>query len=354
MSDSKEVRLHCIYKLTSPSGKSYIGQTNNYHSRMIGHKNSFKKAKNSKRKLTRIENAIKKYGFENFKKEILITNITRSKIDEYEKFYISEHKTLSPNGYNLRIGGDLSTFSEDVKAQMSESAKIRYNSLSDEDKLEWNKSLMENTRRSALANKIAKWDKEGILYGDKLFKECLNNYVKPVFKGDIIFLGKYNFKITSGKESVYLNSSSELRRFFNLKAADIKDIVRLGQYKTIKIEVGFNNSEYTPCADPDVPSDFDGIVVYDTKSKTICDTIKEAAKFLDTDYNNLRYALIEASIGRGFLVVDGFYVKQYWRYEDDLIKWKAKAKKKPDRELLNRRSRELYHLNKLKSVGEHQ
>lgn len=68
-------------------------------------------------------NAIKKYGWENFKHEILEENLTREEAQKAEKFYIKEFNTLSPNGYNLTTGGDLPQFSLETLKKMSESHK---------------------------------------------------------------------------------------------------------------------------------------------------------------------------------------------------------------------------------------
>lgn len=61
-------RDYLIYMHTSPSGKSYIGQTNNLHRRDIVHKNT-----NGCR---RFALAIKKYGLDNFTHKVLIDNLT--------------------------------------------------------------------------------------------------------------------------------------------------------------------------------------------------------------------------------------------------------------------------------------
>ncbi len=84
-----------IYKITNLiNNKVYIGQTiksgiqfNNY----FGGGN-------------KIKNAIKKYGKENFKKEILVICIGQKQADDMEKFYINECDSIN-NGYNLHIGG---------------------------------------------------------------------------------------------------------------------------------------------------------------------------------------------------------------------------------------------------------
>ena len=62
---------HYIYKLTSPNGKIYIGQTNNLDGRLAEHKS------NSKWRKTKLYNSIRKYGWDNFTKEVIGTTETR-------------------------------------------------------------------------------------------------------------------------------------------------------------------------------------------------------------------------------------------------------------------------------------
>lgn len=98
-----------IYCLTSPSGKKYIGQAVKKlkNGKKWGYINRWKdhirdsKYKNCCRLLN---NAINKYGYETFKVE-LIKECTIDELNIYEKQYILEYNTLSPNGYNLTNGG---------------------------------------------------------------------------------------------------------------------------------------------------------------------------------------------------------------------------------------------------------
>lgn len=87
-----------IYKFTSPSGKSYIGQTNNLHARTIAHRRAVGR--------TVFSSAISKYGFENFTKEILKDNLALNEANYWEEKLIKEHNTLVPYGYNIAFGGD--------------------------------------------------------------------------------------------------------------------------------------------------------------------------------------------------------------------------------------------------------
>jgi group I intron endonuclease len=108
-----------IYKLTSPSGKSYIGQTINPKGRYNCFLNLNKKYGGEK-----IDRARKKYGPENFTYEILETvinddpNIVAEKLNELEVLYIKKYDTHN-NGYNLNDGGAYNT-DNDTRNKISE------------------------------------------------------------------------------------------------------------------------------------------------------------------------------------------------------------------------------------------
>ena len=95
-----------IYKYTNKiNGKSYIGQTIHQTTRYSRHKQA---SDNSY-----FHNAIRKYGFENFEYSVLFAikcpkEYYKEILDNYEKFYIKEYKSLyTENGYNIDKGGHL-------------------------------------------------------------------------------------------------------------------------------------------------------------------------------------------------------------------------------------------------------
>jgi group I intron endonuclease len=108
--------IFVIYKHTSPSGKAYIGQTNNYKKRTNEHK-----SKSSGCRLFAC--AIKKYGWDSFSHEILAENLTVDEANRLEAELIIKHNTIYPNGYNLRSGGLNSLLNDDSKKRISESKK---------------------------------------------------------------------------------------------------------------------------------------------------------------------------------------------------------------------------------------
>lgn len=121
-----------IYKLTSPSNKCYIGQTINLveRKRTLYNPNKYYSGH-------RLDNAIKKYGIENFQYEIIIQIVEsskeklREKLDELEKFYIEKYDSYN-NGYNMTLGGSGSNGgfqTEESKRKISEKAKGRKGSM---------------------------------------------------------------------------------------------------------------------------------------------------------------------------------------------------------------------------------
>lgn len=103
-----------IYKITSPSGKVYIGQTKNIKQRLY-----FYSTYNCKTQ-TKLYNSIKKYGWCEHTFEILEEiDYDVDKLNELEVFYINEYGCLE-NGLNIRPGGKNSTISDDGRRRLSE------------------------------------------------------------------------------------------------------------------------------------------------------------------------------------------------------------------------------------------
>jgi len=94
----EEVRTGIIYKITSPSGKVYVGQTmRSFETRVAEHKS---KTSNC----TALKNAINKYGDE-MKYEIIEEDVPQEHLDDREIHWISHSNSLAPGGYNLNTGG---------------------------------------------------------------------------------------------------------------------------------------------------------------------------------------------------------------------------------------------------------
>lgn len=103
-----------IYLITNTvNGKQYVGQTiHTLSERWANHC-----SKNSG--CIALKNAIHKYGKDSFKIEEIDTASTREDLDEKERFWISKLNTLSPNGYNLKSGGEHPIFTDEVIEKIS-------------------------------------------------------------------------------------------------------------------------------------------------------------------------------------------------------------------------------------------
>lgn len=124
-----QMNKYLIYKHTSPSGKSYIGQTNDMRKRTNAHKS--KKGSGCKA----FRSAILKYGWDSFTHEVIANNLTLEQANVLEARYITEHNTLVPNGYNLMTGGYNSTHTEETKRVLSEKNTGRILSVETKNKM---------------------------------------------------------------------------------------------------------------------------------------------------------------------------------------------------------------------------
>lgn len=108
-----------IYKLTSPSGKAYIGKTQRRQVEM-----RFKEHCGRSSKCHAIACAIQKYGFENFVVEKW--QYPDEYLVEYEQLFILDHGTLAPDGYNLKSAGHDNKLTSEGKAKQSAKSKERW------------------------------------------------------------------------------------------------------------------------------------------------------------------------------------------------------------------------------------
>lgn len=96
---------YCVYKHTSPSGKVYIGIAKDVKHRWRGDGRGYKGS-------TRFWYAIQKYGWDNFKHEILAEKLSKEDACSMEIDLIEKCQSMNPAyGYNLTTGGENFTFS---------------------------------------------------------------------------------------------------------------------------------------------------------------------------------------------------------------------------------------------------
>lgn len=110
-----------IYKITSPSGKIYVGKTVNLVNRLSCYKGNHTKNQ------IKISNSIKKYGWINHDFEIIDYTPDKEKICDLEIYWINKLDTFNTfHGMNLTKGGEGTVgkkMSEAQKKFLSESRK---------------------------------------------------------------------------------------------------------------------------------------------------------------------------------------------------------------------------------------
>lgn len=108
------VKVCGIYKITSPTGRIYIGQSVNVWKRMAQYKNGACKGQ------PRLYYSIKKHGWDNHKVEVLV-ECESCELNKLEEYYISVFNSFnSKTGLNLQSGGNRFEVSDETKRKLSE------------------------------------------------------------------------------------------------------------------------------------------------------------------------------------------------------------------------------------------
>ncbi len=104
-----------IYKITSPSGKIYIGQSTNIDKRFKNYKCLDCKQQ------PKLFNSLFKYGVEAHKFEI-IEECGVNQLDKNEKYWIKKFKSIK-EGLNIKEGGSFGKHNESTKRKISKANK---------------------------------------------------------------------------------------------------------------------------------------------------------------------------------------------------------------------------------------
>lgn len=114
-------REYCVYKHTAPNGKVYIGITSQ---NPLSRWNGGKGYKNNKH----FYNAIVKYGWDNFKHEILFEKLIKDEACEKEIVLIALYKSNIPAyGYNHSSGGQYGGYGTHRRHSADTIKKIKEN-----------------------------------------------------------------------------------------------------------------------------------------------------------------------------------------------------------------------------------
>ena len=176
-----------IYKHTSPNGKSYIGQSiNSLKERLKSHISS---AKSGKKSL--FNNAIRKYGIENFISEI-IEEVDNTLLNEREIYWIDFYNTYHM-GYNQTLGGDSSGYrlSDTAKDSMRKGTKHYWDIMSAEKREKHRKACSDSTKKQ-----WKKRTKEEIMLVSKAISIANKGRIEPEWKKE-----KHSIRMTGAGNS---------------------------------------------------------------------------------------------------------------------------------------------------------
>lgn len=170
---------YIVYQILFPNGKKYIGCTSSTLLKRINdHISSMESGLNYK-----IYNAMRKYGVNNLKFEILGKYKTKEEMFHMEKYYIQLFDSQI-NGYNITSGGEGSPgriHTEQAKSNMSIGQKIRFN---------------KKEERMSTSKSVKNWIKQN---PDKV-KEGINN------KLNVIQSSEYKNMMSIKMKELYKNN----------------------------------------------------------------------------------------------------------------------------------------------------
>lgn len=171
--------MYSVYKHTSPNGKCYIGLTK---------QDPKKRWQNGLGYRTQelFYRAICKYGWNNFKHEIVATGLTLEQAEDLEKKLISEYKSYDKHfGYNVEHGGN-------AKKEVSPETLAKFKKICETE--EYKAKILEANRR--------RWSRPGErermsqmfsgernpMYGKKLSEEHKRKFVEAGRKAERKYL----------------------------------------------------------------------------------------------------------------------------------------------------------------------
>lgn len=178
-----------IYKTTNLiNGKIYIGQDTKNDPRYLGSGKIIKRA-------------IKKYGYENFKKEIIEVCYNQNELDIREKYWINNLKTTDENiGYNISFGGQTGWMRG---LKHSEETKKNY-SLNRKGKLTGYKNGMYGKKHSEESKKkmgVPQIGEKNGMYGKKHSEKTIKKISESLSGTKNSFYGKKHSEVTKKKMS---------------------------------------------------------------------------------------------------------------------------------------------------------
>jgi group I intron endonuclease len=256
------------------NGKVYIGQTiRGLDKRISGHLKESKNDKNDRPFL----NAIKKYGIDNFEWEVIDEASSIDELDKKEIYWINEHNSLTPNGYNVLGGGQKNRIiSEDLSNRISEGLKKSE---------KWQKTLNSNDYKEKIKVKFIGYNK-----GKKFTEEHKNKISqkngprlieqnKNKSKSWILVDGKNNILRIKNLGDFCQQNNLKIHFFVNTLRGHTKNIKRHNGYYCFLDTQQTDDEILTKCQEYDVLN-VEMVKLYDMGKKLVIDILKnDLSKF---------------------------------------------------------------------------
>ncbi len=165
-----------IYKLTNKTNnKIYIGQTIHFRERM----NEHFKYNDTRTEHQMLKRAIKKYGEDNFLKEIIKTVYSKKNANIQEQYYIKHYNSYKPNGYNMTFGGDGGCFTNNINCvllNLNGQYIDKFNSIREASSFA---NICEATARDCVNHKIKRVGKYILIKENEYNENNDYKYIRP-------------------------------------------------------------------------------------------------------------------------------------------------------------------------------
>lgn len=202
-----------IYKITSPKGRIYIGQSRNISKRIKSYSQDwFLKSD----KQPRLRNSILKYGYYNHNFEI-VEYCDLIDLNKRERYYQDKHNVTSKLGLNCDLtesDKDVKVRSEETKDKLSKSHKGKI--ISSETKEKIRKSLKGNKLPFCVRFKISKGNK------GKVFGKEFRDAISVRMSGN---LNHRSIVVLDTSTGVFYNTISEAAEYHNVKPKTLSNML---------------------------------------------------------------------------------------------------------------------------------
>lgn len=210
---------YIVYMHTSPSNKKYIGITSQKPERR------WRKDGNGYKDHLYFWKAIQKYGWDNFKHDILFVNLTKEEAERKEVELIAYYNSNNVDfGYNMSIGGESGSkgykYSDEQKRHMSKVHKGQNNGMYGK---HHDEETIEKNRIAHLKENIS----EDTIYKMSAAKKGKKRDRKAVEKQ----IATMSNKVICIETSIAYNGTKEAGRLNNIESSCISKVCR-GERKT--------------------------------------------------------------------------------------------------------------------------